>query len=588
MGQCQPLSIPSSYSLDEEEFSVAATPHGLFPCSAINMQVGRPQLNDVELRYGNEKDIRKCFLKLHRPDMAQRCIIDPDEVMEQLLLQADELLRRRGLVQYEESEEVEDDHMSINRSKTMDDFEDRYEDGQGTNFDGVSQVGATSMISGTTSASRSTIVAGNIRNDRKNFKKKMRSRFGDGTVASSLSGRNTNSSSMKSLLESVNELEDEDSLDSIKEITIEDHMSSASSKLNVATHGNRTSFLSGFVRHSVSEVDSRRDHYMSVLRLKMKARLGQFYSQRFLMMFPDGPRPHGIDLPKRKSDSVPDLTQDSSSDSSSSGDSSHIDYGNLPPAIPVKCSVTDDAFLDLAITGCLGLVPRQGTNSRSSSYQSRKVTTNRNLKSPDHYIVLINRRSGIPLAVCALKAASGDPIVRIYATRKRVFAQKPAATTQQLGLDWSDDLPLYSWAEVVSEGRFPDEMKFSIFMANGSEGRFSPQASYEASFDGNLKQPVIMMMGKTDMDTTFSGCALISIRVDEDTGATHRKSGFSNLCLQIDLSRGIDPALLICFTAIADEVIEKSMRLQCKEQARKRIHRASCSLAKKRHVKQSS
>ena len=176
---------------------------------------------------------------------------------------------------------------------------------------------------------------------------------------------------------------------------------------------------------------------------------------------------------------------------------------------------------------------------------------------------------------CAMKAASGDPVVRIYATRQRVFAQRPAATTRQLGLDWADDLPLYAWAEVVSDGECLNTMKFSVFMANGSEGRFSSQPSYEASLHG-VEHPVIKILGKTDMESTFSGCALISVCVDESSGKG------TDVSFNLDLAQGIDPALMICFTAIVDEVMETSMRTQCKIHARRRIRKACYSLAKKR------
>merc|ERR1712086_811649 len=92
---------------------------------------------------------------------------------------------------------------------------------------------------------------------------------------------------------------------------------------------------------------------------------------------------------------------------------------------------------------------------------SRRQLRHQYEKTPDHCIVLVNRRSGSPLAVCAMKETSSSPIVRIYYTRQIAFAQKPTTTTQQLGLDWADDLPLYAYAEVNYKGDFPDEMNFS-------------------------------------------------------------------------------------------------------------------------------
>jgi hypothetical protein len=302
------------------------------------------------------------------------------------------------------------------------------------------------------------------------------------------------------------------------------------------------------------EFQIRREEYMSVLHLKMKARLGFYYLQRYLPMVPGAPVPPGL---TKKSDDVPMLVSDDSEDSSSSGISQVIEYGSNPPSTPINCSITDSVFMDLAITGSLGLVPRHGHLTQRAP--------RRNQKSPDHYTVLMNRRSGVPLAVCALKSPNELPIVRIYATKQRVNGQRPAASTKQLGLDWACNLPLYAWAEIVTEGLFPDPVRFSIYMASGSEGRFSATPSYRAAFlaDG---APSIKVFGRTDKEQQGTGCALISIDAGDD-----EEDG--DLSFHIDVSQGIDPALLICFTAVVDEVMEKSMRLQCRYHSRRRQRR---------------
>ena len=40
------------------------------------------------------------------------------------------------------------------------------------------------------------------------------------------------------------------------------------------------------------------------------------------------------------------------------------------------------------------------------------------------------------------------------------------------------------------------------------------------------------------------------------------------------ISRGIDPALMICFAAIIDETLENTMRLNCELSARKVMRRS--------------
>ena len=227
-----------------------------------------------------------------------------------------------------------------------------------------------------------------------------------------------------------------------------------------------------------------------------------------------------------------------------------IKYSDGPPSSPIRLMVTDAPYMDLAITGSLGLVNRPRSRPLMSSPPRKQ------LKSPAHYIVLMNRRSGIPLAVCALKAAStGPPVVRIYTTKRRVFGQRPAASTKKLGLDWSESLPLYTWAEIVTEGKYPDVVKYSIFMATGSDGRFEDTPSYRATHYASVS-PVIHMVGRTERDVTHTGCAVISLSQDKDATDEH------GVFFHLSIARGIDPALIICFAAFLDEVVEKRMRLR--------------------------
>ena len=330
---------------------------------------------------------------------------------------------------------------------------------------------------------------------------------------------------------------------------------------------------------------------MSVLRLKMKANIGWFYTQRYLTMFPSEPKPIIGIVPKIEGD-IPGLTCESLDNSFSSGSSSSsdhtnlINYGFMAPITPVMCPVTNRSSFDLAITGCLGLARRE--EDHKALISSRRQLRNHDEKSSHHCVVLINKRSGYPLAVCVMRPTSGSPVVRIYSTRQMVFAQKSTATTRQLGLEWADDLPLYAWAEVKSEGEFPDKIKFTAFMIKRFDGRFSSQPSYQATFDGHPtddygtgRSPVIKMVGRTDSEKNMSGCALIWIQADETTSRTQSENG-SNLFFHINLAQGIDPAFLICFTAIVDEILEKSMRTLCLNQTRRLIRKDSFSLSEKR------
>merc|ERR1719491_2948947 len=131
----------------------------------------------------------------------------------------------------------------------------------------------------------------------------------------------------------------------------------------------------------------------------MKANIGKFYTQRYLTMFQSERKPILGTIPNREEE-VPELTcesSDSSFSSSSSSTSDHsncMNYGFMPPIIPVKCSITNQSLFDFAITGCLGLVPREQDHKalRSSRRQLRHQYEN----IPENCIVLLNKRSGAP------------------------------------------------------------------------------------------------------------------------------------------------------------------------------------------------
>jgi len=326
---------------------------------------------------------------------------------------------------------------------------------------------------------------------------------------------------------------------------------------------------------------------MSVLRFKVKAHLGRFCMQHYMNMFPNELNIAGS-VP-RKEDAIPMLTSESSTSSFSSSSSSNSGYPysvdrSMPPLTPVRCSLTNKSFLDLAVTGCLGLVPR-GQHFEALR-PSRRHVRERNEKTSDNCVVLINKSSGSPLAVCALEPES-ETLVRMYSTRRMIFAQTATTTTHELGLDWTDNLSLYPWAEVKLEGESPGNLKFSVFMAKRYGHCSSIEPSYIAFFDwcdsndtSAVRVPIIKVVGRTENESEMSGCAQISIQSDEIV--TKHSDNISDLSFHINLSQGIDPAFLICLTAIMDEAVEKSMRTRCRNQTRGLVRKDSFSLAKKR------
>ena len=164
--------------------------------------------------------------------------------------------------------------------------------------------------------------------------------------------------------------------------------------------------------HPSPVANERRDDYMSVLHLTTKANFVGFHQQQFLPLFPNTPTPLGLSKSGQNiSDDLPDFVSDSSDTSSASGQFS-IEFGAILPSSPIRLLASDSVFLDLAMSGSLGLVSRV---RRKVSPKPRD-----NQKTPDHYTVLLNRRSGIYLAVCALKSPTGPSVVQIYSTKQRV------------------------------------------------------------------------------------------------------------------------------------------------------------------------
>jgi hypothetical protein len=568
MGQCAPSS-PLEYSMDDDEHSFVVTPpdddgcHVGLPYQRIFQNHAEKSTNKRlrnsitydEFDNNSDNKERKKFLQAHQPDIPQRCIVDQHEIKRVIWLQSDELLRRQGMLKMHGmsvDEVLSQQILPIARNQICvgaNVIENEGDDDRKSIFS------EPSIVSGITSASNTTVVRKNTKRKSKNEKKRDTHLS---TYAASSPPQHNLSNVIKRETANFNR------------VAISDHPS---------------------IPNHITGKDLERRQFISVLRLKMKANIGWFYTQRYLKMFPSELKPIVGKVP-RKERGIPGLTCESSNSSFSSGcsssrDDTHcIDYGSMPPISPVICPVTKESFFDLATTGCLGLVPREQDHKALRS--SRRQLRDHYEKSRDHCIVLINKRSGSPLAVCALKATSGSPVVRIYATRQMAFAQKPTATTRQLGLDWADDLPLYTWAEVKSEGDYLDEINFTVFMVKRFDGCFSSQPSYKASFGGHatddngaVRSPVMKMVGRTNNERQMSGCALIWIQADKMTTRTHSENA-SDLSFRIHLAQGIDPAFLICFTAIVDEILEKSMRMRCQNHRRRLTRKDSFSLTKER------
>ncbi|CAJ1938312.1 unnamed protein product [Cylindrotheca closterium] len=450
-------------------------------------------------------DLRKNFLKTHRPEQEAKWILDRSEVGAALMYQADEIMKLKGM----SCDEI-------------------YEGNKRNDF----QRTDSGLLLGTTSS-----VVSNI--------------FSDTTTATdtTLPTKN-NIKRYHPRANSTNEMNpygDERDEDDLVIMPMSDMLSPSSSKLPQLPTAERTDGIFNIYSKLVSacaqpkeEWQLRREELMTVLHLRMKAYLGRYFLDRFLPMFPS----FGSTLvePSRPRQHDPEDTDASDG----------LTFNAFEPASPLNYiyhSIPNSPFMDLGFTGSLNLVSRSTTPSRAFLTEHQK--------NPSHYIVLVNRRSGVPIAVCARKMGSGKPpVVRIYATRRRVFGQLAAASTEKLGLDWSENLPLYPWAEIVTETMYPNPLTFSIYMSAGSDGRFAAKPSYEAHLAID-PEPVVKLSGKTDAERQPSGSALISLRIVDG------ENGRSKVQFSIDVAQGIDPALVLCFAAVLDEILEVSMFLQC-------------------------
>ncbi len=532
MGQCAPSSIDDDETIFVLGQANRGGCHGDLPLHKTKLRNGDgiDTCNYLQSLAGNHEEDKhpRHFLQPHQPDIQRRCIVDQSKIKRAIWLQSDELLRCNGRLKMN----------GISAGELWgQDLKEPYH--------GVSSVGALSIVSGITSTSNTTFV-------RKNT---IRNRCDENNEAIG--------------------------------IYTEIHYGPSSQLSNEKTKHSQ----SGQDMKTQQSYIPEQQTCVPVLRIKMRAHLGWFYTQHYLKMFPIETQAIIGTLPQ-KDKWIPDLKCVSSDGSFSSNDSSRSDEthyvknGPMQPMTPIKCPITNESLLDLAITGCLGLLPREQDHKALRS--SRRQMKDCSEKIPDHCIVLINKGLGSPLAVCVLKETLGSPIVHIYSTKQMTFAQKHETTTRQLGLDWADDIELYAWAEVKTEGEFPEMMNFDIFMARRFDGCFSSQPCYSACFNGRaiedrlaFRSPIMKMVGRTENERHTSGCALFWMESNK-TMSLDRSEESPEVSFRINIAQGIDPALLICFTSIVDEILESSMRRRCRTQARGRIRNDSFSLTKER------
>lgn len=480
---------------------------------------------------GSQQD--NSFLVPHRHDLAMRCMLDPNQVYEIIVLQA-EILARQAELAYRAQDNVENKSNTDNTSfgeQSQQSSEEEYAPSIYAPSDFTQRTEATTY-------SVATRIAGNY--DKYSQPKRKYNKLKPPQRDLQPRPRSRNKGGVM------------EALDENRSVTSKTKESNQESPKGMQTSLALPSIVGPCMGEPLTQMQFAKEEFYNVLFLKMKLHLAEYCQNEYLTIFPTSPTPAGFvrrasSSSNMKQESAPNLSLSSSSNSSSSRGSAtrEVDFGSGVTAFPIRLLVDNSSFLDLAVTGSLGLINRGNGGQQVPGSPSRQ-------KSPSHYIVLINRRSGVPLAVCALKSHHGPPVVRIYATKSRVIGQRPAASTGDLGLTWTASYPLFAWAEFTTEGEFPMPVRYSLYMASGSDGRFEKEPSYRASHP-STGSPDITMVGRTQTEIDYTGCALLSVVSDEN-------ENHGEPFLSLSISRGIDPALLICFGAIVDETLPENMR----------------------------
>jgi hypothetical protein len=474
-------------------------------------------------------------LVTHRFDRPMRCIIDPKEMVAMIKYQNDEVIRQEQADNSVITDDSFDTPPPLNISPSLhSDAWDVESSILGTEF----SFGARTDI---TTATGATPVAAN--RDRYAAGRKSRSKAEQFRVLEAIAIERAPRarSNFIPLAAKQNALYDDPSIACVHSIFAKDQKSRSKMTKDLppgvqVTTGAGCGIL--FAQCSQDDnMESLRKEYGKALHLKVKAHMGSYYFGHYLRQFPDSPVPESLDLSRTASFEGPARTWTEDSLSLPG-----VNYGDFVHSSPIQMMVDDSDFMDLGITGSLGLVKRFEVSQ-----------SGQRLKSPNHYKVLLNRRSGVPLAVCALKSPHGHPVVRIYTAKQRFFGQKSPATTRNLGLAWCEQpYPLYPWAEFTAEGEFPEATRYSLFMSTGAEGRFEATPSYRAHHR-TIGSPEILVMGKTETEADLEGAALISLQSSSDD-----EDYFA-----VSVARGIDPALMMCLASIVDETMENTLRAQC-------------------------
>ena len=309
-----------------------------------------------------------------------------------------------------------------------------------------------------------------------------------------------------------------------------------------------------------------------VLHLKTIAHMSDFYRDEFLLSFPQYPVPKEMATrkvsfqsnwtnTKREPWNPPSIIRTGGSPSSSvSLEHVHAHHAHAQTQLspegfsPIQLAVDDSSFMDIGIFGSLGLATsRTHLSQLSSIYNKRK-------SAKKHFIVLGYWRKNKPLMVCSLKSRKGKPVVRIFATKPRIPLQESSIDTKQIGIT-AEALPLYTWAELKTQGEFPDaDSKYYWHTCTGVKNQFHEVPLYTATHPSEGVSELNFFGRKEDGDLKAVGdpfhCARVCVR--SEVKMCEQETNY-----MISIVKGVEFANILAMVAIIDELIEFSMKKKC-------------------------
>ena len=291
-----------------------------------------------------------------------------------------------------------------------------------------------------------------------------------------------------------------------------------------------------------------KDSSNSILRVTMRANFSKFYHEVYLSRFPQ----HVIQKGSAQAKTVDFLPYNLDADHNDLNNTLSLrdamsyesDQRTNDSPRTIRFSLSRSIFMNLCIQGSLGLVTGLQGDATGSVMGYQGSPARGNNGPSQKQLVLLDRSTRSPIAVCTLRSRYGPHVVQIHSPNPNIYCQAPSAGIKFEGR------ALYPWAEFRVEGEFPLPVRYSIALAIGND-RFEDEPSYRAS---HLKMgsPDISVVGKTDTESSLSGCAIITLG----------NGSKPNDRFYISIAKGVDPSLFLCLAAIVDEMLEHTMRLQ--------------------------